>query len=205
MTARRLVLGLVGQVCAGKSAVAAAFRNRGAELYEADKLVHELYARPDVKAQVRQLFGAEVFDAAGAVDRKKLGALVFGDPARLKELTEGVIFPRTGEALKTQLDVFRAGQAPVLLVDAPTLFEAGREGWCDRVIFVAARRERREVWARTNRGWAEGELARREARMQDETGKRARCHAVLENDGTLEDLDRKVGALWERWVVQGKE
>ncbi|MCW8131671.1 MAG: dephospho-CoA kinase [Planctomycetota bacterium] len=204
MTGAPVAIGLVGQVCAGKSAVAEAFKKRGAALYEADKLVHGLYARPDVKEDVRTLFGDEVFDARGEVDRKKIGAVVFADAAKLKELTEQVLFPRTGEILRAALDALRAGtlegHPPALLIDAPTLFEAGREGWCDKLLFVAAPRDRRERWAKEKRGWAAGEIERREARMQDESLKRARCDAVLDNDGSLEDLDRKVGELWTAWV-----
>lgn len=204
MTRTPVAIGLVGLVCAGKSAVAESFRKRGAVLYEADKLVHGLYARPDVKEDVRKLFGDGVFDSAGEVDRKKIGAVVFADAARLQELTEKVLFPRTGELLREKLDALRAGtlegSPQALLVDAPTLFEAGREGWCDRLLFVTAPRERRERWAKEKRGWTAGEIERREARMMDESLKRARCHAVLENDGSLEDLDRKVGELWKAWV-----
>lgn len=204
MSASRLAIGLVGQVCAGKSAVAEAFRKRGAAMYEADKEVHGLYALKDVKEDVRKLFGDGVFGAKGDVDRKKLGAVVFADEAKLKVLTEKIIFPRTGEILQERLEAFRKGALKgnpgVLLIDAPTLFEAKRESWCDKIVFVAAPRERRERWAKEKRGWADGELAKREARMQDEYSKRARCQAVLENDGTLEELDRKVGELWGKWV-----
>lgn len=204
MSSARLAIGLVGQVCAGKSAVAEAFRTRGAALYEADKEVHGVYARNDVKKDVRKLFGDGVFDAKGEVDRKKLGALVFADEAKLKALTEMIVFPRTGEILQERLEAFRKGtlkgNPSVLLIDAPTLFEAKREGWCDKIVFVAAPLERRERWAKENRGWAKDELAKREARMLDEAAKRARCHAVLENEGTLDELDQKVGELWVKWV-----
>ncbi|MCZ7648772.1 MAG: dephospho-CoA kinase [Planctomycetota bacterium] len=202
MSAARPVIGLLGQVCTGKSTVAEAFRRRGAELYEADKLVHELYRRAEVKAEVRKRFGADVFAPDGEVDRKKLGALVFADEAKLAELTREVIFPRTGEALDARLRTFRAGQAPALVLDAPTLLESGRGALCDRLLFVSAPRARREAWAR-GRGWEPGELARREGRMLDEQEKRKRCDAVLENGGTLEDVDRRVAELWAAWVAPG--
>ena len=206
MKDRRLTVGLVGQVCAGKSAVSAAFKKRGAALYEADQVVHGLYEREDVKKEVRALLGDGVFDAQGRVDRKQVGAVVFADEGKFKALTEQIIFPRTGVVLEALLKDFRAGKLPgaprVLLVDAPTLFEAGRAGRCDEVLFVGAPKVMRERWAKAQRGWAPEELARREARMLDEAAKRARCSAVLENDGSLEDLDRKAGDLWSRW--QGK-
>ena len=203
-----LVAGLVGQVCAGKSAVSAAFCKRGAALYDADKVVHELYGREDVKKEVRALLGDGVFDAQGKVDRKKVGAVVFGDESKLKALTDKVIYPRTGEVLERMLKEFCAGKlagnSPVLIVDAPTLFEAGREGKCARILFVGAPREHRERWAQAQRGWTPDVLARREARMLDEGTKRARCTDSLENDGSLDDLDRKVGALWKKWLGEGR-
>lgn len=202
------IIGLVGQVCAGKSSVAKAFQRRGAELYEADKLVHELYEREDVKKEVRTRFGEEVFDTSGAVDRSKLGKLVFGDSEKLRVLTEEIIFPRTGEILKGLVAPFRNPEALekpcALVVDAPTLFEAGRDGACDAVVFVAAPQARRETWAREQRGWTPEELARREKNLMDEDVKRKRCDAVIENNGSLDDLDRQVGDLWKRWIVRGE-
>jgi dephospho-CoA kinase len=117
--AKKLVVGLVGQVCAGKSAVTEAFKRRGAMVYEADKVVHALYERQDVKDEVRALLGAEVFGADGQADRKKIGAAVFADPAKLKELTERIIFPRTLEVLEARLKEFKAPEcaAPALIVD----------------------------------------------------------------------------------------
>ncbi len=211
--ARRLVLGLVGEVCAGKSSVAQAFQKRGAVVLEADRLVHQLYRRADVKREVRRLLGAAVFDARGAVDRRKVGALVFSDGEKLKRLTRQVLYPRTGAVLKARLKAFRtasgtgrsrAGGAPALVLDAPLLFEARRESWCDKKIFVTAPRKRRERWARETRGWAADELARREGRMLDARIKRARCDATLDNSGSLRDLDRQVGTLWRRWIETGK-
>ncbi len=92
----KIVIGLVGQVCAGKSAVAEAFRQHGARVYDADKSVHEIYARADVIEQVVALFGAGVLNDAGQVDRKALAAIVFSDAAQLKRLTNEIVFPRTG-------------------------------------------------------------------------------------------------------------
>ena len=202
----RPVIGLVGQVCAGKSAVAAAFQRRGARVRAADRWVHELYGRDDVKAEVRSLCGGGVFDSGGEVDRRKLGAAVFADAGLLEALTRRVVYPRVGAALERETAAFRAatgpGAAPALVLDAPTLLEAGREPLCDRLLFVAAPRERRLAWALARRGWAPEELERRERHLLDEVRKRARCHAAIENSGTLEDLDRRVAELWKAWVEE---
>ncbi len=196
--AHKLVIGLVGQVCSGKSAVARAFARRGAGVYDADKLVHEIYRRPEAIAQVRELFGDEVLEDTGKVDRKALAQIVFSDAGKLKMLTEQVIFPRTLQALKDEIERLPASPASALVLDAPTLFEAGQERLCDRVLFISAPLERRRIWAR-GRGWADGEVERREASMQNEAEKRRRCDVLLDNAGTLDDVDRQVGELFERW------
>jgi len=195
----RIVIGLVGQVCAGKSSVSEAFRKRGARIYSADKAVHEIYKRPDVIEQVKEMFGAAVIDSTGHVDRRALGKIVFADEAKLEALTSRIIFPRTSEGIRNEIDAFHKSESPVLLLDAPTLFESGRESMCDRILFVSAPLERRRQWAQA-RGWPAGELEIRSSRMHDEANKRHKADAVIENNGTLEELDRKAGELLEKWL-----
>lgn len=205
MSGARPVIGLVGQVCAGKSAVAEAFRKRGARVWEADRWVRVLYARKDVKAQVRALCGAGVFGPDGEVDRRALGARAFADATVLTALTRDVIYPRVGRQMRRELAAFRrergAQATPALVLEAPTLLEAGLERHCDRLLFVAAPREFRRRWAAEQRGWPEEEVARRERYLLDDTAKRQRCDVVLENTGTLADLDAKVAELWKTWVA----
>lgn len=201
MIRQRPVIGLVGQICAGKSAVAQAFQQRGAKVYEADRAVHDLYGREDVKEAIRERFGGDVFDENGGIDRKRLGAIVFKDARKLKALTEEVIFPRTRVTVRAMAEAFRADtEHAALLLDAPTLLEAGNEKVCDKLLFVSAPRARRERWASEQRGWEAAELTRREQHLMDENEKRSRCDAIIENEGTLEDLDRRVGAVWKLWV-----
>jgi dephospho-CoA kinase len=199
----RPVLGLVGQVCAGKGTVAEAFRRRGARVFDADRVVHGLYGRADVLSDVRRVFGPGVFDARDQVDRRKLAALVFDRPERLGELT-GILFPRVRAEFRAARAEFERSADLALVFDAPTLFEAGSEGACARIIFVAAPRERREEWA-ARRGWPPSEIARRERCLLSEEEKRSRCHAVIENRGSLEDLDRQVGELWHKWIIRDGE
>jgi len=198
------VIGVVGQVCAGKGTVAGCLGRRGARVVDADRLVHALYERPEVREDVRRVFGAGIFDTGGRVDRHKLASVVFGQPGRLAELT-ALLYPRVAVEVQAAREEARRSGAVALVLDAPTLFEAGMDGRCDWIVFVAAPRVRREAWA-AGRNWAPGEIARRERCLKDEDEKRARCHAVIDNGGSLEDLDRQVGELWCRWVVcDGKE
>jgi len=142
-----------------------------------------------------------VIDENGAVDRKALGQIVFSDEAKLRQLTKEIIFPRTGVEMQKAIDAFRHSGAHALLLDAPTLFEARRQNLCDSIVYVTAPDERRQAWAR-KRGWQPAEIARRERMFKNDEEKRKRADAIVENVGTLEELDRQVGRLMQLWTMQ---
>lgn len=198
---KKQVIGLVGDACAGKSSVAKMFAKLGASIYDADAAVHRIYAQQDVIDEVRAMFGDVLTD--GKIDRAKLGGVVFSDPQQLKALTEQIVFPRTSREIAEQKAAWLKTDSPVLLLDAPTLFEAGRADDCDRILYLGAPRERRIEWAK-GRNWSEQELDRRDARLNAFFGtnarKRERADAVVENDGSLADLDKKIVEVWNRWI-----
>jgi dephospho-CoA kinase len=173
----------------------------GAEVYDADSAVRSLYDREDIKQAVRQLLGDRVFDSSGAVDRRVVAEVIFHDGELRRRLTHDILFPRTGVLLLDQLARFRTSAQPqsVLVLDAPTLFEAGRADWCDRILLVTAPRERRVHWA-TSRGWTAAELDRRDTAMLPEAEKRRRADWVIDNTGTLEDLRACVDSVWQQLV-----
>src|SRR5262245_29869148 len=83
-----LVIGLVGGIGAGKSAVAAEFARRGARVIAGDVLGHEALRQPEVRAAIIRRWGPGVLDEHGQVDRKKVAAIVFADPDQRKALEE---------------------------------------------------------------------------------------------------------------------
>jgi len=187
------VVGLVGNVCCGKSTISKIFLEMGAYVYNADAAVHAIYKDPAVIAKVKKAFGKEVIDSNGAVDRKALGKLVFGWTSRMTKLKR-IIFPITKEKIEKQCSDFMLSKDEMLLLDAPTLFEAKHQNVCTRLIFVTAPLVRRAAWAAT-RGWDVSELTRREAMLNPEIEKRALCDTVIENSGSEDDL-RKIVKRW---------
>lgn len=185
-----MIIGLVGQICAGKSTVSKAFREAGAVVYDADAQVHELYKDPGVVTQVSMAFPAALLRPMGAasrIDRKVLAEIVFDDEARMQVLLD-IVAPHIAASLQRICKEHRSrNNEGILLLDAPTLCEAGHDGLCDRLVFVAAPLKRRLEWAR-KRDWSDKEIGRREAILMPEARKRALCHAVIENDGAEEDL-----------------
>lgn len=199
---KKQVIGLVGDACAGKSSAAKIFAKLGATVYDADAAVHKIYARPDVIEDVRKMFGDVL--TGGKIDRVKLAAIVFSDLEKMKALTEQIVFPRTAQEMAEQKAAWLLKtDSPVLLLDAPTLFEAGRGDDCDKILYLGAPRERRIEWAKA-RGWSEAELDCRDARLNAYFGtnahKRERADAVVENDGSLADLEKKIVEVWNRWT-----
>lgn len=178
------------------------FAKLGATVYDADAAVHRIYAQPEVIEEVRAMFG-DVLSPDAKIDRVKLAAIVFTDLGKMKALTEQIVYPRTGREMEALKADWLKTDSPVLLLDAPTLFESGRAGECDKILFLGAPRERRIEWAK-KRNWSEQELDRRDARLNaffgSNTRKRERADAVVENDGSLDDLEKKIVEVWNRWV-----
>jgi dephospho-CoA kinase len=200
--ARPLVIGLLGGVASGKSAVAAMLAERGARVLDADRLAHAELAREEIRDRVVAALGPEVLDASGrAIDRSALGRRVFGDRAALARL-EAIVHPGVLAAIERELEAGRpgaTGRQPVLVLDVPLLAEAGVLGRCREVLFVEAPRAVREARARS-RGWAAGELERREAHQAPLEEKRARATFVVRNDGDLAETSAQVARFWAERV-----
>jgi dephospho-CoA kinase len=181
-----LVVGLTGGIGSGKSEALAAFARHGAATMSSDQVVHELYLRDDVRAAVAERFGPAVFDAAGRVDRAQIAARVFSDPAE-REWLEGLLLPLIEERFRVWREQQLAAGSPLLVHEAPTLFEAGIERRYDTIVTVTAPQDVREA----RRPGA----SQRMAHQLPEDEKVARSQHVFHNTGSLEDLDRWVSEL----------
>ncbi len=161
MFAHRPIIGIAGGIGAGKSHVARLFAELGCCRVDSDEMVRAAYTHPEVKAAVLQRFGDGVFDAAGNVDRKALGKLVF-DNVDDRRFLEKLLHPIANKARVELMDAASRDERTVAFVwDSPLLFEAGLDRFCDCVIFVDCPREDR--LARVGeRGWDAAELDRRE-------------------------------------------
>lgn len=142
------ILGLTGSIGMGKSTAAAAFRRFGLPVHDSDATVHALMGRGgDAVSAVSDAFPGAVVD--GAVDRKVLGARVFGDTAALRQL-EAILHPLVRRSEQRFLGQWMRLRVPAVVLDIPLLFETGGEGRCDAVAVVSApaREQRRRVLAR---------------------------------------------------------
>src|SRR5947209_13299897 len=140
MHSHKPVIGLVGGIGSGKSAVAAAFARRGGVVIDADPIGHRALEDPEILGRVRELWGERVLDGAGEVDRKKLGAIVFASPVERAKL-EHLVHDWIGERIREEIARVGADPAAAFVVlDAAVMLEAGWNKVCDRLVYVHAPR-----------------------------------------------------------------
>jgi len=194
-----LVVGLIGGIGSGKSAVAAEFARRGARVIPADQLGHEALRQERVRQEVVRRWGSQMLDEKGDIVRRKLGAIVFADPGERKALEE-LVHPFIRKRIAEEVARAKADPAIRLIVlDAAILMEAGWHDVCDRLVYVDAPREVRLARVARQRGWANGELEDRERAQLPLTDKQVRADHVLDNSSSLEHLGHEVDELMHRW------
>lgn len=184
-----LTVGLTGGIAAGKSEALAAFERLGAATISSDAVVHELLDAEPLLGRLKERWGDEVAPG-GRVDRSKVGEIVFADPEQLRWL-EAQIHPLVGERIGAWL-VSLGDDVEVAVVEVPLLFESEMENAFNTTVAVVTsdqvRHERAEA-----RGHAL--VGEREARQLAQEEKAARAEHVIENDGSLEDLEQRLSAL----------
>jgi dephospho-CoA kinase len=184
------VIGLLGGVGSGKSTVAELLARRGLLVLDADAEARAAVDRPEVRAALVRRFGADIEQPGGTLDRSLLARRAFADEASTADLN-AIVHPAVRARL---LDALRAaGDRPVVL-DVPLLLESPLAVHVTAWVYVDAPEAAREARV-AGRRWPEGERERREARQAPLPAKRARAHIVLENRGSLRDLEGQVDAL----------
>ena len=192
------MIGVLGGIAAGKSAVARLLAGADGVVLDADRLAAQVLAEADTARWLEEAFGPTVLDADGRPDRAALAERVFAVPADRARL-EGFTHSRIRARIRAALEGARARGTSRIVLDVPLLLENEARhrllDECDLLVFVDADEAVRERRARERRGWKPGELARREAAQLSLSQKRARAQHVIHNDGTLDELEHTVDQL----------
>jgi dephospho-CoA kinase len=195
---RPKILGLLGGVASGKSAVATHLARLGAGILDADRAAHEVLTWPEVLQDIRQRWGDRAIGNDGTVDRKALAAIVFAPPPAgqvERDALEQITHPRIGQYMAQQMQALLTANVPAIVVDAPLLLRAGWDKSCDRLIYVDAPREVRLARAQT-RGWSEEDFSAREAAQESLDAKRAMADVVIDNSGSQQETFRQIEEFW---------
>jgi len=192
-----LTIGLTGGIGSGKSTVAQILGEFGAPILDADKVAHTTYA-PGASAYdaVIAAFGQDVVAADRTIDRRKLGAIVFGSPERLNKLTS-IVWPATFESIRRNVADLRAsGTKLPIVVEAAILIEANWKPLFDEIWLVRAAREQVVARIESQRGLKPAETeARIRAQLSDEERSK-HANLVIENNGSIQELRTLLKTVW---------
>lgn len=197
------IVGLTGGSGTGKGTVAKIFAEYGIPSVDTDAVYHELLENDrELNLELAAAFGAGILGEGGKVNRKLLAATVFGKentPAllhTLNQITHKYVMSETKKRLAEY-----ANTAPAALIDAPLLFEAGLDSWCEAVIGVLADRETRIQRVMKRDGIDRAAAIRRIDAQPDDNFFRERCNIVLENNGDLANLQKEVRDILAAWKM----
>jgi dephospho-CoA kinase len=197
MSAAPPVIGLTGGIGSGKTTVARLLAARGARVIDTDTIAHDAY-RPgtDAHRRIVETFGSGVVAPDGAIDRKALGALVFGAPDQLVRLN-AIVHPYVGEEVRRRMAAARAdgGRAPIVL-EVPLLVEVGWKPLVDRLWVVSVPREVAIERVAARSELPRAEIERRIDAQLPDAERRRHADLVIENAGTLDALAARVEEAW---------
>ena len=195
-----LRIGLTGLMASGKSTVGRRFQERGADLVVGDALGWEVLRRPPIRDAIAAVFGATVLDASGAVDRGRLGRIVFRDPGAMQRLN-GIVQPALLEEIRAAMNAPGEG---LRVLDAAMLTAWGLEPELDGVVEVIAPTEIRIARLRAARGFTDEEARARILGQTLPPVRGSKRSWKIENDASRKDLDRRSDAVWDEIEALGR-
>jgi dephospho-CoA kinase len=190
-----LLVGVTGGLGAGKSTVARMLADRGAIVVDADELARRA-TEPGTRAyqEVCALFGDDVLNPSGELDRAAIAARVFADEEKRRAL-ESIIHPEVFRMLAETVEA-NQGTDAVVVFDAPLIVETGFHDACDVVVVVTAPEEERVARVARARGMGEVDARSRIAAQIPPEEREAVADVILPNDGDLGALEERVDELW---------
>lgn len=199
--ATRITIGLTGGIGSGKSTVASLLAARGAAVIDTDLISRQLTSAGGAAIEeIAAVFGSELIDATGALDRVRMRSIVFTDPLARQRL-EAILHPLIGAETKRQAAATEAG---VVVFDVPLLVESAH--WRARVdeVWVVDCAEATQVARVAARsGWTDAAVRDVIASQATRAMRRAAADVVIDNDAlSMADLDAVIDSLWHGRLVQ---
>lgn len=195
------VIGITGPTGAGKTTALNALEELGGQVVDCDAVYHQLLrTSAPMLGELRARFGCGVFDAQGALDRKALGAVVFGDEGALTDLN-AITHKYVGLAVDERIEQAQKAAAPAIAIDAIALIESGIAKHCQCLVAVTAPDEVRLRRIMEREGISEEYARLRVGAQKPEEWFRERCDYVLVNDcADAETFRARARALFQQII-----
>ena len=190
---------VIGGMGAGKSTAVKALTDKGLPRIDLDQVGHEVLGWDTVKEELAEAFGEDIFDENGDVARRALAAKAFASPAETRKLNR-ITMPRIEEAYTNILNDIESQGHPAVVVEYSVFKnrEMSLAYSADVVIAILAAVDKRIARA-VAAGWDEDDVRRRIARQITDVDRAEAADVVFNNDGTPEELERKVSAWWDEY------
>lgn len=191
------LVGLTGGIASGKSTVAKILQSLGAAIVNADDLAREV-VEPGHEAwkEIVASFGADILQSDQTLDRQKLRTLIFNQPEARKRL-ESIIHPRVRALAEERIRQYAAAGYPVVIYEVPLLFEGNLQEWLRPVILVACDVETQTARLQKRDHLTVADAEKHIAAQMSLKDKRRLADYVIENNGSLEDLERQTRQILE--------
>lgn len=195
-----LKVGLTGGIASGKTTVAEMLAARGCRVLYADRIAHELMA-PGQPAydEIVRAFGRDILDAGGAIDRRRLGEIVFADAARRAELNR-IVHPRVIAEIEKEFARLAAAQPDaIVVVEAALLIEAGYHRRLDKLIVTVSTPEQQLERLMKKTGLSRTRAEERLAAQLPAEEKRRHADYEIDCSGSLAATEQQVEKLLAEW------
>ena len=197
------MIGILGGMYSGKSTVAAELAKLGCAVIDADSISHQLLEEKDVLKKIVRVFGTEVLDGKGKIDRAALANRVFGNPAKLETLT-GILHPLVMVRVEQMIAQFNTQPAVrAIALDIPLLVEVGWEKRCDHVIFVDCAPPIRLERAKKTGVFEADQLKIRENLQISLDKKKRIADNIVDNNSDLSGLSKQIASIFSTIVDKG--
>jgi len=198
---KKPIIGILGGIGSGKSAVASEFAKLGCKIIDADKIAHELLEQTDVIKKVKASFGQVILNSQGKIDRSKLAEIVFGDSVKLSMLN-AIIHPLVFAEAEEFISKYNAQkQVKAIILDMPLLVEVGWDKKCDKLVFVDCKPDIR--LKRAQKTGISGQLKIRENFQISLDKKKGISDNIIDNNSGFEALAEQVADILSDVVSNG--
>ena len=200
-----LWIGITGGIGTGKSTFSKILRQRSCVVLDADEISKALSVKGGLAYdEIVQLFGPEILDESGDINRKKIGEIVFTDPGKLKKL-EKILHPKIKKTVENEKLILTQRGTDIAFYDVPLLYENNLQNTFDKVVVVYCDFEKQVARAIKRMGLSEQEIVNRINNQIFLDEKVKQSDFSIDNNGSLEDLEIHTNKFLENLNYQAQE
>lgn len=196
-----MIIGLTGSIASGKSTVANMLSEMGFPIIDADLVARIVVEKGTATLEtIKEIFGTQVIHEDGTLNREELGALIFSDPSKRKQLND-IMHPAIREEMLVQRQQLVQQGNPVIIMDIPLLFESRLQSFVDKILVVTVTEQKQLERLMARNGFTHEEARLRIQSQLPLSVKEEGADAVIYNNETIEETKQqllKILAIWEQ-------